>query len=350
MSATGGRGRGRSAPRRVGGAVALGLGAAGAAAWVLQHRAVGRAQVTNGEVAEEELALPGGLVHHFVDVPDGGRLHAIERGEGRPLVLLHGLMLSSALWVHQLRDLADRHRVITVDLSGHGQSLLGTEGLTHDAAPASALPRLAADVWAVLEALDVRDALLVGHSMGGMTALQLAVDTPPARLARRVSGLALVSTTAGPFVGSRRFRGVSRRLSAAMARAVLAADGRGVHSLPSRDLRWWVSRLGFGPDAPAAQVTFVEGMHTSGSARVFGELLPSLAAYDLSDRLGAVELPVLVVVGTHDRALPPGHAKRLAAGLARAELVELPRCGHQPMLERRNEFNRLLDEFSAKLG
>ena len=349
MSASG-AGRGGRRGRPVTGALALGVGAASAAAWVLQHRAVSRAQVTNGEVAEEGLTLPAGLVHHFVDVPDGGRLHVMERGEGRPLVLLHGLMLSSALWVHQLRDLADRHRVITVDLSGHGQSLLGSEGLSHGSVPASALPRLAADVWAVLEALDVRDALLVGHSMGGMTTLQLAVDTPAAALARRVSGLALVSTTAGPFVGGRRFRSLGAAGATATSRAVLAADRNGVHSLPSRDVRWWVSRLGFGADAPPAQVHFVEGMHTSGSARVFGELLPSLAAYDLSDRLGRIDLPALVVVGTHDRALPMRHSRRLASRLPRAELVELPRCGHQPMLERRNEFNRLLDEFSAKLG
>jgi len=348
MSAAGGRGSRTGG--RAAGAVALGVGAAGAAVWVLQHRAVSRAQVTNGQVAAEGLSLPAGLVHHFVDVPDGGRVHAIERGDGRPLVLLHGLMLSSALWVHQLRDLAARHRVITVDLSGHGQSLLGTDRLGDGAPGAFALTRLAADVWAVLEALDVRDALLVGHSMGGMTALRLALDVPPAVLATRVSGLALVSTTAGPFIGSRRFAGVGRLGGAALSRAVLAADRGGVHALPSRDLRWWVSRLGFGADAPPAQVHFVEGMHTGNSSRVFAELMPSLATWDVSDRLGEIDLPALVIVGTHDRALPPRHSRRLAAGLARAELVELPRCGHQPMLERRNEFNRLLDEFSAKLG
>jgi pimeloyl-ACP methyl ester carboxylesterase len=332
------------------GAFGVGLGAAGAAALVLQHRAVSRAQVTNEAVTEEGLALPAGIVHHFVDVPDGGRLHAMERGRGRPLVLLHGLMLSSALWVHQLRDLADRHRVITVDLSGHGQSLLGSDGLTHGELPASAVARLAADTWAVLEALDVRDALVVGHSMGGMTALQLAADMPPDVLATRVSGLVLVSTTAGPFAGSRRLPSVGRAGSNAMSRAVLAADRNGVHALPWRDLRWWVSRLGFGADAPAAQVHFVVGMHTSGSARVFGELVPSLATYDVSDRIDRIELPALVIAGTHDRVLPLRHARQLAAGLPRAELVELPRCGHQPMLERRNEFNRLLDEFSAKLA
>jgi non-heme chloroperoxidase len=339
--------------RRTTTALAVALGAAGSAAWVLQHRAVRRAEAAAGaSVADEGLALPGDLTHHFVDVPDGGRLHVMERGEGPPLVLLHGLMLSSALWVHQLRDLADRHRVVTIDLSGHGQSILGKGRYTADgrdlASPA--MHRLAADVWAVLEALDIRDALLVGHSMGGMTALQLALDVPRLALARRVAGLTLVSTTAGPFSNLPGWSTLSRLGGAASSRAVRAGARHGARALPSRDLRWWVSRLGFGADAAPAQVQFVERMHVSNSPRAFGELLPSLAAFDLSGRLQEIELPTVVVVGTHDRVIGPAHARRLAADLPHAELIELPRCGHQPMLERRNEFSRIIDEFSAKLG
>jgi non-heme chloroperoxidase len=342
----------RGGRRRTRAAMAVALGAAGGAAWGLQHRAVRRAAAAAGaSVADEDLALPSDLTHHFVDVPDGGRLHVMERGEGPPLVLLHGLMLSSALWVHQLRDLADRHRVVTVDLSGHGQSILGTSRYAADgrnlASPA--MHRLAADVWAVLEALDIRDALLVGHSMGGMTALQLALDVPRLALARRVAGLALVSTTAGPFAHVPGWSRLARLGGALSSRAVRVGARHGVHALPSGDLRWWMSRLGFGADAAPAQVQFVERMHTSNSARAFAELLPSLAAFDLSGRLEEIELPTVVVVGTHDRVIGPGHARRLAAGLPRGELIELPRCGHQPMLERRHEFSRITDEFSAKL-
>jgi pimeloyl-ACP methyl ester carboxylesterase len=57
-----------------------------------------------------------------------------------------------------------------------------------------------------------------------------------------------------------------------------------------------------------------------------------------------------VVVGSHDRLTPPRHAVRTAGALAHSELVELPRCGHMPMVERRREFARLLEEFAAKLG
>jgi pimeloyl-ACP methyl ester carboxylesterase len=147
--------------------------------------------------------------------------------------------------------------------------------------------------------------------------------------------------------GFSRLAGAGARAS---QRAVLVAERRGLRSLPSEDLRWWVSRLGFGADAAPAQVQFVEGMHRAASSRSFADLLPSLARFDVSAHLRDIDLPTLVVVGTHDRLLPLRHARRLAAGLPRAELIELPRCGHQPMLERRNEFSRLLDEFAAKIG
>ncbi|HXX90022.1 MAG TPA: alpha/beta hydrolase [Acidimicrobiales bacterium] len=329
-------------------ALGLGLGAVAAAAWALEHRVVRRA-ARDVALGEPDLVLPGDLVHHDVDVPDGGRLHAMERGVGPPVVLVHGLMLSSAVWVHQLHDLGEHHRVVTVDLSGHGQSVLGARRFRTDEGPgpADALGRLSADLWAVLERLEVEGALLVGHSLGGMTVLRLALDTPPDALARRVRGLGLVSTTAGPVTALS--PALARLGGDLSSRVVLAAERRGVHGLPSQDLRWWVSRLGFGADASGAQVEFVERMHSTNSARVFAELLPSLVAYDVSGRLGAVELPTLVVVGTHDRVIPPRQSLRLAGGLANAELVELARCGHQPMLERPHEFSRLLDEFSAKV-
>ena len=123
-----------------------------------------------------------------------------------------------------------------------------------------------------------------------------------------------------------------------------------MRTLGSEDLRWWLTRLGFGADAPPAQVRFVEGLHLSTPANTVAELLPSLALFDLSSWLGSLDLPVLVVVGSRDRLTPPRHALRTAAALPHSELVELPRCGHMPMIERRHEFARLLEEFAVKIA
>jgi pimeloyl-ACP methyl ester carboxylesterase len=352
--------------------VVAGTGAAVAAGWAAQHRLVARTRSTPDDIALEGLTAPDGLVHHDVSVDDGGRIHVVEAGQGPPVVLLHGFMLSGAVWAHQLRDLSARHRVIVPDMRGHGASVPGTAGFSTGGDTAEAplgaaalradvrmaaaqqgspgVCRLARDVRAVLEALDVEHAVVVGHSMGGMVALQLTHDMPASELRRRVRGLVLVSTTGGPFSRVPGFGGMARLSGPLSSRALSLADRVGVRTVASDDVRWWLTRLGFGADAPAAQVRFVEGLHIATPPATVAALLPSLALFDLSRWLGSVELPVLVVVGTHDRLTPPRHARRTADALPRAELVELPRCGHMPMIERRREFSRLLDEFAAKPG
>jgi len=356
--------------RRIKAALALGAGAAAAAGWVLQHRSVSRSVVGEKDIESEGLALPDDVVHRYVETDDGGRIHVVERGSGPPIVLLHGFMLDSTIWAHQFRDLSDRHRVIAVDLRGHGLSLPGTAGFGPrigkgvaagrasetflGAAPmaqasvgAPGIRRLAADVATVLEELDLSQALLVGHSMGGMVALQLAQDSP-SLVRQKVSGIVLTSTMAGPFVQLPGWAGVARVTSPIPARAVLLADRLGVRALPSRDLRYWTVRLGFGGDAPPAQVHFVEAIQLATSSRTLAGLLPSLALFDLSSNIDSIDQPVLVVVGSHDHLTPPRMARRMAAALPNSQMVELPRCGHMPMMERPHEFSHLLEEFAAK--
>ena len=117
---------------------------------------------------------------------DGGELYLVERGrDGRPLVLLHGITLAARVWGYQLRDLSDRFRVIAVDLRGHGRVDGRDRGLR--APPARRRPRT------VLESLDLRDAIVVGHSMGGMTLMQFCADHPDV-LDERVAGVVFLAT------------------------------------------------------------------------------------------------------------------------------------------------------------
>jgi pimeloyl-ACP methyl ester carboxylesterase len=335
-----------------------------AAGWAWQHRAAARA----AEEAEEELealALPPDTVRRDIEVDDGASIHVVEKGNGPPLVLLHGVTLTSALWGGQLRDLSGRFRVIALDLRGHGRSTIGRDGF-HDpgsggrrrgrGSPARRSPgtpamrRLATDVHEVLRALEIEGALLAGHSMGGMVAMQLCNELSEEERRQRLSGLALISTTAGPVSGLPGWTAAARVVGPAIRRELLIFDrvGRGV--LRSGDVSWWVSRLPFGSTPSPSQVRFTEEMLLATSSRALADLVPALGTFNLSTSLEVLDMPTTVVVGTRDRVTPPAHARRLVAAVHDAELVELPRCGHMPMLERPVELAAVFDTLALRHG
>jgi non-heme chloroperoxidase len=381
--------------RRIAGIAALGAGAALAAGWAAQRRLVRRSSATADDMEAEGLFLPPDVVHQDIEMDDGGSIHVVSRGQGQPLVLLHGVCLNSGIWAHQLSDLSDEMRVIALDLRGHGQSVTGSDGFllnlgggggtaTSPEDPVGdllaeraargltakgmtrrtgagrarrirrmappALERLALDVRQVLRALDVEGAVLVGHSMGGMVAVQAISGMAPEERSRRLSGLVLTSTTTGPFLdlpGWDLFASVG---SPAVLRALRVTSRAGRGAIPKGDIRWWASRLAFGAEAPPAQVRFLESMLGEVEPQTMEGLLESLARVNLSSVLPSVDLPTLITVGTHDRLTPPWHSRRLESRLPNARLVELARCGHMPMLERRREFDRLLEEHARKVS
>ncbi len=127
-----------------------------------------------------------------------------------PIVLSHGVTLSVRTWFHQLEELPkEGFRTIAFDHRGHGQSVLGEEG--------HSLDNLGRDVKTVLEGLDLHDAVLVGHSMGGV-AVQSFVTQFPEIAAERVAGIVLLSTLAYTPLGSRSTR-TKARLEKLMKRA-----------------------------------------------------------------------------------------------------------------------------------
>lgn len=317
------------------GALALASGAG----VVLQHRAVSRNRAAAAGVDRRRagLSLPNDVVHHRVDTDDGGIVHVVERGAGRPIVLVHGIQLAAEVWSQQLATLGEHHRVVAVDLRGHGQSVPGSDGFR------GGIGRLARDVVQVIEALGIEGALLVGHSLGGMAAMRLVVDAEPAWLAQRLAALALVDTSGGTLVGRRGARLAHRPVSAALSRTLLLAEQLGMAGR-STDLGWWAARFAFGPDPDPAHVALTDALATGTAFGTLAGLIRPLAAFDMADEVRAIRLPTLVVVGSHDRLTPNHHARRLADAIPDAELVELARCGHMPMLERPRELSRLLQD------
>jgi pimeloyl-ACP methyl ester carboxylesterase len=307
------------------GAAAAGLGLAGAGV-VRRRRRLSTPVPTAPVVATPRHHLGTGS---FLDLDDGGRIRVLEAGEGRPVVLVHGVTLSAEIWHKQLSALSDRFRLIALDQRGHGQSQPGTDR--------PSLPRLARDLAQLLETLDLTDVVLVGHSLGGMVSLGLAAYHPDV-MGSRVSSLLLVSTSGGPLtpLPPAVMRQALARSEGAARLALGLAERRRLHEpllAPGRGTAL-VRRLVFGVDPDPADVELTRAVSAAVAPTLFSDLWATLPAVDLRPAYPALSLPTTVMVGSRDRVTPPRLARAMAAGVGGSRLVIVPGAGHMLMLER----------------
>lgn len=282
------------------------------------------------------LAMPGQVADHEIPSPDGGTIAWAEAGEGRPLVLLHGITLRHDVWAPQFHQLADRYRVIAVDLRGHGRSVAGSDGF--------GLPRLGQDLVTLLDELAISDAIVVGHSMGGMALMRFCGDHPDV-VEDRVAGVVFLAS-AGHNVIHPALSGAAGRLS---DRSIAAVERRG--SIPRLPLPVAdrMSRLAFGNHPSRRAVRIVSEMGAAMDPRSLMLSGAGLLEHDARDALRMTRTPSLVVVGTRDLLTPVPAGRNLARILPNSDFVILPKCGHQVMQERPDELGELLDSFVERI-
>lgn len=331
-------------------AVAVAAVGAGIAGGVAAERAYVRRDRRRPDPHRDEQygtlhGLPLGPVESF----DGTVLNVEEIGQGPAIVLSHGFSLNLTLWHHQIKDLASDARLVMYDHRGHGWS----------GRPPSnewSLAALARDLDAVLTATG-EPAVVVGHSMGGMAALKFCEMFPEA-IGPRVRGLVLVDTTAADVMGGmvygapRRARATAQALQEGLMRALSGRSGAldRVRANGSAMAYLGARALGFGPDPAPSHVDFVERMLAAVPSDVWEHLLPMLLGFDVTPVLESITVPVLIIVGSHDRLTPPGASVRMSRALPDAELVILQGAGHSSMLERHEEFNDHVRRFMAHVA
>jgi pimeloyl-ACP methyl ester carboxylesterase len=230
---------------------------------------------------------------------DGVPLHYQVAGAGEPVILVHGLSGSTRWWARNVPALARHFRVYVVDLIGFGQSR-GRHPFVLEQAGDS-LAR-----W--MELADIGRASIVGHSMGGFIALDLAAEFPD-----RIERLVLVDAAVLPRQGG-------------YARHALGLV-RALRHMP----------LGFLPILitdtwRAGPVTILKAA---------GDLLTA----DVRPELARVRAPTLLVWGEHDALVPVPIGEELRGALPQARLVVLKGAGHNPMWDRAEAFNRVALDF-----
>jgi proline iminopeptidase len=259
-----------------------------------------------------------------------GRSYVVEVGRGRPVLVLHGgLGLDHGYLRSTLDRLADRYRLVYLDLLGNGRS-----GRDLDYAAIRDNSGWVRQVTEVVEALGLDDPVILGHSYGGYLALEYALT--PAGAGRP---LVLVSTAPkldhGDLVtANARRRGTPEQVHAVQVRlARPQAD----------DAEWadlWRTLLPLYFHAPTPELVDRVAEGTRYSAEAFNAAhLRALRHYDVSDRLAGITGPTLVLAGDDDWILPLEICSQpLAAGIPDAGLAVLPECGHFPFVERPEAF------------
>jgi 2-succinyl-6-hydroxy-2,4-cyclohexadiene-1-carboxylate synthase len=276
-----------------------------------------------------EAARRPGIEHHEIDVGDGLRLHVASSGSGAPLLLLHGFTGSTETWTSLRAALGDRFAIHAVDLPGHGRSAAPQDPARYG------LRRLADDLAAVIDALDIERAAVLGYSLGGRAALRFALDHPS-----RLHSLVLESVSPGVIDAAER---ESRRVADEGLAEAIERDG-----IPAFVERWerlplWSSQSAL-PDARRAAL---RAQRLANSARgLANSLRGSGAAVEAPaiDRLAAMRVPTLLIVGALD-AKYIGLGRFMEASMPAARLTVIDGAGHAVHLEEPAAYASAVAEF-----
>jgi len=269
----------------------------------------------------EPLETSGGS---YLPVADAA-LHYVDEGpaDAPAVILIHGFGSQLGIWEPVLADL-DGLRLVRVDLLGFGDSSR-VDGDYSPEAQADA-------ILALMDALGVRAAVVVGHSMGSMVALTVAERAP-----RRVERLALVA----PFVYEEQVPWSYRDARRPGLGELIVGTWHEEH------LDW---RMEFAVHDPSLVThEMVESARDNSAPRGSkAAALATIRSWDLparEQRYGAIDRPTLIVAGAEDRVVTLPFAERLAVQLPDARLEAVPLCGHLPMLETPDTLGRLLSDW-----
>jgi len=257
-------------------------------------------------------------------------IHYVTSGDGKPpVVFVHGFACAHSDWTAQSAHLAPRHRTVSVDLRGHGESA--------GSADECSIERYGADVAEVMHALDLRSAVVVGHSLGCRVVTEAALQAP-----ERVAGVVFVD-------GSQFAASMAEQLRAAFA------EPDGFATLTGR----WFREMFTSASDQATAAAVVE--RAQRLPRAVGEkMMLDLLRYDITrfaTSLGDVRVPVLAIQATYSnerrerRPLTKGQntpfLDMLRVRLPSVRTEVIADTGHFPQIDQPAQVNTLLDEFLA---
>jgi pimeloyl-ACP methyl ester carboxylesterase len=264
-----------------------------------------------------------------------------------PIIFTHGWGMDSTFWHYAKQDLGDRYRLVLWDLPGLGRSKAGGK-------PAISLEAFASDLAALIDVSGRQPAILVGHSIGGMTIQTLIRDNP--EIQSRLAGLVLLNTTHTNPLKTMVLSGLMQ----ALQRPVLEPAMKMIVAFqPLVWLSKWQSylsgsshlahRFGFGKSVTRSQLEHTTLLSTRNPPAIQARGDLAMFHWDATAAVGRLRIPVLVIGGDKD-IVTKLEASRAIAGetdMARLEVVE--GVNHMGPMERADLYNRLIADFALQV-
>jgi 3-oxoadipate enol-lactonase len=261
-----------------------------------------------------------------------------EHGAGEPVLLIMGLAADSTAWMFQVPEFAEKYRTIVFDNRGVGRS-------SKPAGPYS-IHEMADDAAGLLDVLHVQRAHVVGVSMGGMIAQELALRHP-----ERVHGLVLACTFPEPDADIER----NRHFSVQKLGGSISADGEvqiDLKAVNPMDFLQHLLPMVFNQEFIATELpkllqVFSGALQYGFSMEAILGQVAAVMSHKATDRLAHITAPTLVITGDADRLIPPANSDIIARAIPGAKLVKIPGGSHGFNFETPEVFNRAVLEFLA---
>lgn len=267
----------------------------------------------------------------YVEVEPGVKLHVTDLGDGQPIVLIHGWPLSDEMYQYQYQYLVRKgFRVIGISLRGFGKSDKPYGKYDFDV--------FSDDIYAVLHALKIENAVLGGFSMGGAASIHYVNKYKSAH----ISKLALFGAAAPSWKQRPGYSyGISEENAAGLIKQTMTSREELIAGLGA-------AFAAEGTTLPKNTEKWLESINLSASPYAVTESIASLGELDLRPVLKDITIPVAIFQGMKDQLIEYAHAEQLHKGLKNSYIVRFEKSGHALFVEEMDKFNSELEKFARK--
>ncbi len=252
----------------------------------------------------------------------------LDQGCGHPILMGHSYLWDAHMWHPQITDLQKNYRCIAPDLWSHGQS----DVLTHSV---YTIPHLANDCWQFAQSLALKKFALIGLSVGGMWATELALNHPES-----ISALVLMDTYVGaePVTTQAVYLGMMKELE---------ADRQFTTNFASKVAPYFFAK-DTAREQPELVESFIQSLLAVPAQHIPGKVALGRAIFtrdSLLKKLTQIKVPTLVIVGEEDLPRPPAEAQEMVGLIPNAQLEIIPKAGHICTIEQPERVNQVLRNF-----